>query len=239
MSTSTLTTEQHARASDQQPLVVDLDGSLVRTDTLIECFVAALPHPIKLARALFALRRGKAALKAALAEIAGLDPALLPYNRELLAYLRDEHERGRPLILATAADRRIALAVAQHLDLFDAVLASDGLVNLAGEAKLAAIKAALAGRDFVYVGNERRDLAVWREAAGAITVDLSPRLEREVSQIVPIARASSARDPARLAQARSLHARCGRINGSRTCWFSSHLSPRGRSATPPVGARRR
>ena len=188
MSTSTLATQRLAVSDDRPPLVVDLDGSLVQTDTLVECFVAALRHPVRLARALLALRRGKAALKAALANIAAPDAALLPYNRALLDFLRDEHERGRALILATATDRRIAIAVAHHLDLFDAVLASDGVVNLAGPAKLAAIRKALAGRDFAYVGNEHRDLAVWRDAAGAITVDASPRLARAVSQIVPIER---------------------------------------------------
>ena len=65
MSTSALTTTRHALETDLQPLVVDLDGSLVRGDTLLECFVVALRHPIKLARAVVALRRGKAALKAA------------------------------------------------------------------------------------------------------------------------------------------------------------------------------
>ncbi|HWB49569.1 MAG TPA: UbiA family prenyltransferase [Stellaceae bacterium] len=188
MSTSALTTARHAAAGDHRPLVVDLDGSLVRTDTLIECFVAALPRPLKLARALPALCRGKAALKAALAEIAIPDPALLPYNRELLAFLRDEQKRGRPLILATAADRRIALAIAAYLDLFDAVLASDGVVNLAGPAKLAAIRDALAERDFAYIGNESRDLTVWRGAAAAITVDAPPRLAKAVAAVVPVER---------------------------------------------------
>jgi 4-hydroxybenzoate polyprenyltransferase len=188
VSASILATEQHATSSDPRPLVVDLDGSLVQTDTLIECFLAALMHPVRLARAMLALRRGKAAFKAALAAITVPDPALLPYNSRLLAFLREQQKGGRALILATATDRRIAVAVAKHLDLFDAVLASDGVVNLAGPAKLAAIQGALAARGFCYVGNERRDLAVWREAAGAIIVHASPRLERAASRLAPIER---------------------------------------------------
>ena len=204
MSTSPLTTTRLAATSHHRPLVVDLDGSLVRTDTLVESFVAGFRHPLKLARALFALRRGKAAFKAALAAVGGFDPALLPYNRELLAFLRDEQKRGRPLILATAADRRIALAVAQHLDLFDAVLASDGVVNLAGEAKLVAIEAALAGRDFAYVGNERRDLVVWRRAAAAITVDATPRLQRAVAEVTALEQAFARETPVAKAFVRAL-----------------------------------
>jgi 4-hydroxybenzoate polyprenyltransferase len=204
VSTSALTTTRHALETDLQPLVVDLDGSLVRSDTLLECFVVALRHPIKLARAIVTLRRGKAALKAALAEIAALDPALLPYNRELLAFLRDERARGRSLILATAADSRIALGVARHLGLFDVVLASDGTVNLAGGAKLAAIQKALAGRDFTYIGDEERDLAVWREAASAITVDASPRLEHAVKLVVPIERSFRRELPRRAALIRAM-----------------------------------
>jgi 4-hydroxybenzoate polyprenyltransferase len=182
--------------TDRRPLVVDLDGSLLRTDTLIECFAVALTRPWRLVHALLALRHGKAAFKAVLAAIAAPDPALLPYNRPLLAFLREEQKRGRQLVLATAADRSIAVAVAQHLDLFDAVLASDGVTNLAGGSKLAAIQEALGRREFSYVGNERRDLLVWREAAGAITVDAPPRLVRRVARVAPLERVF-AREPSR------------------------------------------
>src|SRR5260370_2353079 len=169
MTPLTLLARQQAQAAPDQPaLVVDLDGTLVRTDTLIESLLAALTRPLPLLRAFAALRHGRAPFKQKVAEISGFDPALLPYNEELLAYLREEQKSGRALILATATDRRIADAVAAHLDLFDAVLASDGVVNLKGRAKLAAIRATLGERPFVYIRNQRADLGVCGAAGGAI-----------------------------------------------------------------------
>src|SRR5712691_2082098 len=193
MTPSTLLARQAQAAPDQPALVVDLDGTLVRTDTLIESLLAALTRPVPLLRAFAALRHGKARFKQKVAEISKFDPVLLPYNEDLLAFLREEQNSGRALILATATDRRIALAVATHLDLFDAVLASDGVVNLKGRAKLAAIRAALGDQPFVYVGNERADLAVWREANGAILVNADAKLTRAAAAVAPIERAFPAR----------------------------------------------
>jgi phosphoserine phosphatase len=169
-----------------RPLVVDLDGSLVSTDTLFECVLALARHPLRLLFALSALRHGKARLKEALAAAADLDAALLPYNRELLAYLQAERARGRLLVLATGADRKMAEAVAQHLDLFDRVLASDGRTNLTGRAKLAAIRGSVGAVPFSYVGNSRVDLAVWREAASGICVNARPRVVRAAARATVI-----------------------------------------------------
>jgi phosphoserine phosphatase len=171
-----------------RPLVVDLDGSLVCTDTLIECILVLARRPLSLLRALSALRHGKARLKQALALAADLDAGRLPYHRELLAYLRGERARGRLLVLATGADRKTAQAVAQHLDLFDRVLASDGRTNLTGRTKLAAIRDSLDGAPFSYVGNSRADLAVWREAATGICVNARPRVARAAARATVIER---------------------------------------------------
>jgi hypothetical protein len=169
-----------------RPLVVDLDGSLVCTDTLFECVLVLARHPLRLLSALSALRHGKARLKEALAGAADLDAALLPYNRELLGYLRAQRARGRLLVLATGADRKMAEAVAQHLDLFDRVLASDGRTNLTGRAKLAAIRGSVGAAPFSYIGNSRVDLAVWREAASGIVVNARPRVVRAAARATVI-----------------------------------------------------
>jgi hypothetical protein len=170
------------------PLVVDLDGSLVRIDMVLECALALAPHPLRLLRALVALRHGRARLKAALAAAADLDTARLPYNQRLLSYLREQQAAGRFLVLATGADRKTAQAVARHLALFDLVLASDGRTNLTGLAKLAAIRNALGGVPFTYVGNSRTDLAVWRGAESGICVNAWPGVARAAARATVIER---------------------------------------------------
>lgn len=192
--------ENPLAASDRRPLVVDLDGSLVCTDTLVETVLAAMRRPLLLLRAVAELRRGKARCKQAIAALGTLDPARLPYNRELLAFLRAEHRGGRRLVLATGADRRVALAVARHLQLFDAVLASDGETNLTGVAKLAAIRDALDGGPFTYIGNDRADLAVWRGAASGITVNPRRAVARKAALVTRIERNFSSAQPGRLAR---------------------------------------
>lgn len=115
------------------PLVVDLDGTLLATDMLHESAVGLLrASPLSVLRIPFWLARGKAALKAELARRFDFDPALLPLNEPFVAWLREQRQAGRQLVLATASDEGMAKAIAGHLGLFDAVLASDGTTNLGG-----------------------------------------------------------------------------------------------------------
>lgn len=157
--------------SPAPPLVVDLDGTLTPTDTLHESFLLLLKrNPLLVLLLPLWLLKGKAHLKAELARRALPDPAHLPYDAALVDFLRAEHARGRRLVLATAADRRVADAVAAHLGVFDAVYASEDGVNLRGERKLARLREAL-GEGFHYAGNERDDLAVWSGCGGALVVN--------------------------------------------------------------------
>jgi len=152
------------------PLAIDLDGTLVRTDTLHESLLVLFKHaPWLLLLLPWWVLKGKAFFKAEVARRVALDVTRLPYNEELLAFLREEQARGRRLVLATAADRRIADAVAAHLGgLFSEVHASDGTVNLSGARKLARLKESL-GR-FDYAGNDAVDLPLWRESRQVVVV---------------------------------------------------------------------
>jgi 4-hydroxybenzoate polyprenyltransferase/phosphoserine phosphatase len=181
------------------PIAVDLDGTLARTDTLVESLFALLrERPAAALGLLPALAGGRARLKARLAAQVELDPALLPLNAPLVEWLQAQRDAGRRLVLVTAADQRIAHAVAARVGLFDAVMASDGTQNLKGATKAAALVERFGAGGFDYVGDAWADLPVWRAARRAIVVggERLVRAARGVAEVervfpppVPLARA--------------------------------------------------
>jgi 4-hydroxybenzoate polyprenyltransferase/phosphoserine phosphatase len=159
------------------PLVVDLDGTLIRTDMLHESALRALrDKPWDAVRIPYWLSQGKAVLKQRLAQNANFDASSLPYAADLLAWLKVQKAAGRQLVLCTASDVSIATAIAAHLDIFDSVMASDGVVNLAGQNKAAALEQRFGRAGFDYAGNSHADLAVWERARRAVVVNASADL---------------------------------------------------------------
>ena len=149
-----------------RPLCVDLDGTLVKSDTLVDSLLVLLrTRPLQVLRLPFLLLKGKAAFKAFVTTSVALDVVHLPYNRTLLQYLQSEHARGRAIYLATGAHERLARRVADHLGVFAGVLGSDGATNLTGNKKLNSLEARLRSDVFDYVGNDTPDLPLLAHAA--------------------------------------------------------------------------
>ena len=168
----------------ENPLVLDLDGTVLRTDTLVEQVLRlAATDPIALALAAPTLRAGRAAFKHRIAQHEPLDAATLVYNEDVLALAREARAAGRPVYLVTAADQSIADAIAAHLQLFDAVYASNGTDNLKGEAKAAFLTERFGARKFDYAGDAEADLAVWRQASRAIVVAPTQGLLRRLQTV--------------------------------------------------------
>jgi 4-hydroxybenzoate polyprenyltransferase len=164
------------------PLCVDLDGTLVRTDMLFETLVAALRRNPFVALALpFWLLRGRAHLKRQLALRCRLDPAALPYDESVLEILRRERATGRRIVLATASDESIARDIADHLGLFDEVVASNGERNMKSHEKARHLAEAYGERGFDYMGNGVADLPVWSRARTAYVVARGPELPARVA----------------------------------------------------------
>lgn len=166
-----------------RPLCVDLDGSLVSTDMLHETFLAALRRePWVAALSVLWLLRGIPHLKRNLAERGGVDVATLPYREEVVAFLREERHKGRRLVLATASWTSVAQRVADHLGLFDEVIATTAERNMKGRVKAEELTRRFGEKGFDYVGDSPADLAVWRVAENAYVVDGSGHLANTVAR---------------------------------------------------------
>ncbi|HUB51547.1 MAG TPA: UbiA family prenyltransferase [Terracidiphilus sp.] len=171
-----------------RPICVDLDGTLVKSDTLIDSLLVLARTRPRLIPALFAqVLRGRAAFKAFVTDNVRLDVKHLPYNRKLLQYLNGERREGRPIYLATGADVRLARRVAEHLGIFAGVLGSDGNINFTGSKKLAGLRSTLGTTTFDYIGNDTPDLPLLADAAQAMVANPSRRLRSRLRarNIVP------------------------------------------------------
>lgn len=154
-----------------KPLVLDVDGTFLRTDLLWETFWAGLgTAPIAALRACVRHLNDRAALKAALARIAPLRLDLLPVNGEVADLALQSRIAGREVVLASGSDRSLVSRLASDYGLSDQVFASDGRVNLTGAAKASALVAAYGEGGFDYAGNGAVDMAVWEKADNALIV---------------------------------------------------------------------
>jgi 4-hydroxybenzoate polyprenyltransferase len=178
-----------------RPLCVDLDGTLIKSDSLFDAACQFLHrNPLRFWQLPLWLAKGRARLKAEVARRAPLDVIRLPYNADLLRYLQVERREGRQLYLTSGADGPLAERVAAHLGIFSGVLASDSVTNLTRRKKLALLKARFG--EFDYIGNSRADLPLLAGARQAMVANptFSLRLALRTRQI-PVARTFVDRRP--------------------------------------------
>ncbi len=165
--------EDPATAAAPIPLVLDLDGTLVASDLLVEAAAAHVAaRPARIGGLIAAARRGKAALKATIAAATPIDPTRLPWDVRVLAMIEAARDAGRPVWLASGSNERHVAAVAAHLGL-DGWLASDDTVNLTGEAKARRLVETFGEKGFDYVGDGAVDLPVWAVCRRGIAVEPS------------------------------------------------------------------
>lgn len=173
------------------PLVVDLDGTLLRSDLLFETAVAFIRgRPLQVFRLFTWLLQGKAPLKQGLALGTDIDVALLPYDAAVIAYIQTSRQHGRRVVLATASHETLANQIAAHLQMFDQVWASDGKTNLSAHRKRDLLVSHYGEGGFDYIGNSRDDLCIWKVSRKAIVasplagVERAARAQGNVEQVI-------------------------------------------------------
>jgi 4-hydroxybenzoate polyprenyltransferase/phosphoserine phosphatase len=169
------------------PLCVDLDGTLVRTNTLLETALGALKkNPLFIFKIVQALSKGKAYAKHVIGKEFSTNPSLLPYNKEFLEWLTKEKATGRVLILATASDELIAKKVAQHLEIFSDIIASTPKASVTAGGKALVLCKMFGTNGFSYAGNSQSDLAVWNCSHHAILVDAPKNIKQQINKNIII-----------------------------------------------------
>ena len=172
--------------ADDTVLVVDLDGTLCRTDTLHEALLRQIVRsPLSLFKLPGWLAEGRAGLKARLADQGVLDPASLPMNEAVLDTVRTARDAGRHTALVSAADHRQVTAVAEATGLFDEAYGTAEGQNLKGETKAAFLTEHFGSKMFDYIGDSKADLPVWAAARQAITVQAGAGLRQGAAAANP------------------------------------------------------
>ncbi len=158
--------------TDQNPLVIDLDGTLINSDLLAEsCLTFVLKNPFRIFLVFKWLISGKANLKENLAKLVEIDVEILPYNQKVLDLIKEEKQKGRKIVLATASSIIYAKKISEHLKFFDDVFATEDGFNLSAKNKCHKLISEFGENGFDYAGNSHDDLPVWQKCKSIIVVN--------------------------------------------------------------------
>jgi len=169
------------------PLCVDLDGTLIATDCLSESLMDILRKNIFYIFLIpFWLLKGKSGFKENIVERVIPMPEALPYNEDIIEYLKLQKETGRKLILITASHQRIAVRIGEYLNLFDEVIGSDIDRRTKGKSKQKYLVDRFREKGYDYAGDSKADIHVWKSARRAIFVHPKENTLEKAKSIVEI-----------------------------------------------------
>lgn len=172
---------------NNEPLCVDLDGTLVTTNTLFETAVGALKkNPFFIIPLLGAMSVSKAEAKHVIGRQFFINASPVPYNTTFLNWITEQHANGRRLILATASDHNIAIQISQELGIFSEVIASTPSASVTASGKALVLCRIFGTKGFAYAGNSRSDILVWNCAKSAILVDTPQYVVHRINKDVVI-----------------------------------------------------
>ena len=179
-------------ADAEIPLCVELNGTLIRSDTLYEGLARLLQRRLlNFFAALYWLALGRNTLRAEVAKRADLDVSSLPENEAFLEWLRQQRQSGRRLVLCTSASERVAKGLSERYGLFDRVIASNGDRYLDSRSKAACLLSEFGKQRYDYAGSDPQDLCVWQNARRAVVVEPDGAMQRRLGRLSSVERVFS------------------------------------------------
>lgn len=172
----------NVKLSKNVPIFVDLDGTLIFTDTLLEQILLYLKkNPLNFINILKWIFIGISHLKNEIRKVIEIQVENLPYNKELILWIRSQKNQGNKIYLCTATNVNVANKINNYLNLFDDVFGSNEFINLKGKKKLINIYEVTNNSEFCYVGDSKPDIEVWKKAKYAVLVNVKKKLTTKVS----------------------------------------------------------
>lgn len=176
--------DNNKKYTDTIPLVVDLDGTFVRTDLLVEGFVHLIKkNPFYFFLCIFWLLKGKYNLKENIDARANTNYSLLPINNDIFDFIKSESEKGRKIILATASLQSQADEIRKTYPVFDEAFGSCDGQNLSGLKKSSFLVNKYGNGQFDYMGNSKADLPIFTEARHAYLINAANWVEQKAKKI--------------------------------------------------------
>lgn len=176
----------HEKQKTTVPLLVGNEGVLVETELVWESFYLLLKRdPLVLFMLPFWLLRGPTFTVQQITGRVAPDVEYLPYNKQLVVYLQEQHRIGRKLVLVTSLPLDFSRKIAGHLGFFNSVLGREELLNRIDPEKTKNDQADSAIDDFVYAGRGKEDIAFWGNG-GAVLLNPDQETLHTVSQLSSI-----------------------------------------------------
>jgi len=166
------------------PLCVDLDGTLLSSDTLLEsCLIAIKQKPYLLVLFAVWIPKGKFFFKEKVHQIAEPAYDTLLYRDDVLEFIEIEKNAGREIVLATASSQNIAERIADDLGIFDLVLGSGNGINLRSKYKRDELVRRYGEYGYDYIGDSEADIAVFEKARYSYLVEPNSSVRKKADAI--------------------------------------------------------
>lgn len=163
-------------------LIVDLDGSLIKTDLLYEGFLSFFKNDLLAPfKCLYILMfNGLPALKKYIYLNSNISLETLPFNENVIKYIYEwKKENDGKVILCSASWHEYLKEISSSLKIFDDFYGTKNK-NLKGIAKLKKIrKEGIFNYD--YIGDSKDDFVLWKNAKTAIIVDGKKKIRKKAA----------------------------------------------------------
>ena len=168
--------------SDQKPLFVDLDGTLIKEDlSNLAFWWSVKKKPFKTSTYLFLfLFFGKAYLKEKISKDFIIPIEKINFNSECIKYVLENKSLSRVVCLISGSNQYLVNQINNHLKLFHKVYGSQKNFNMVGVNKIKFINNELKIQYFDYVGNSHKDIPIWEFTKKIIYTNISKNLKKNI-----------------------------------------------------------